>query len=127
MDMNMVHGGIGEIKDDDKYTRTRVLVEELGKVGLSLRNDSRLCDMYINGGLNNDWNLDRIVRECALMHWLFLYTPYPDRCRHAYHYFSNIFANGTTVHNFIRHNIQPHIKADTIMEMGGVPEVWPWM
>lgn len=108
-------------------SRKDSLVSELKKKGLSLRQDSRLCYCYINNRLGEDWDLDRVVTECCFMHWLFVYTDYPIRCQTAYRYFSNIFVDSATVHNYIKYNIQPYIKSEIITAMGGIPSVWPWM
>ena len=107
--------------------RKDCLVSELKNYGLSLRTDSRLCYCYIHGKLGNEWDLKRVVNECCIMHWLYMYTDYPIRCQLAYRYFSNIFINSSTVHEYIKYNIQPYIKSEIISSMGGIPIVWPWM
>ena len=49
--------------------------QALSRVGLVIRNDSKLHDGYIHNTLE-DWTLDQIVRMTVQMHWLFNYTPY---------------------------------------------------
>lgn len=112
---------------EDIQIRKDNLLCELKKYNLSLRPDSRLCYCYINNKLGHDWNLERVVAECCFMNWLFVYTDYPIRCQNAYRYFSNVFVNSSTVHNYIKYNIQPYIKAEIITAMGGIPDTWPWM
>jgi len=110
----------------DPEGRTRILCDKLREIGLDLRPDSRLCYSYIYGSLGEDWDLDRVVRECAMMHWLYTYTNYQYRIQQAYTYFSYVFNDGKTVNDFIKTNVQPHIKAETILSYGGIPERWPW-
>lgn len=103
------------------------LVRELSLKLLPLRHDSRLCSSFIYGQLGDDWDVDRVVHECATMHWLYTYTLYPLKVREAYLYFSTILTSGKSVHEFIKHNVQPHIKAQTIVAHGGIPPNWPWL
>ena len=107
--------------------RRKLLVEALLIKHLPLRHDSRLCSSFIYGQLGDDWDVDRVVRECCTMHWLYMYTSYPFRVREAYLYFSTILTSGKSVHEFIKHNVQPHIKAQTIVAYGGIPSEWPWL
>lgn len=111
----------------DPGSRTVLLCEQLVKHGLVLRPDSRLCHAYIHGSLGDDWDLDRVVRECCMMHWLHTHTNYQARIYQAYSYFSYMFSDGRMVHEFIRNSIHPHIKAETILAHGGIPEKWPWL
>ncbi len=41
-----------------KYVRKYELIEKLAQKNLKLRSDSRLCNLYINGGIENMNNLD---------------------------------------------------------------------
>lgn len=110
----------------DPASRTMKLCELLGGHGLSLRPDSRLCHSYIHGTLGDDWDIDKVVRECCMMHWLHTYTNYQHRIHQASSYFSYMFSDGRMVNEFIR-TIQPHIKAETILAHGGIPDKWPWL
>lgn len=107
--------------------RKEIIVKELSLKYLPLRHDSRLCSSFIYNELSDDWDVHRVVQECALMHWLFSFTDYPIRCREAYAYFSTIFNSGKHVHDFIKIHIQPYIKAQTIHDYGGIPSEWPWI
>lgn len=103
------------------------LISELSRFHLPLRHDSRLCSSFIYGQLGDDWDVHRVVHECATMHWLYTYTLYPYRVREAYLYFSTILTSGRSVHEFIKHSVQPHIKGQTILQHGGIPSHWPWL
>jgi len=108
--------------------RRNELVRELSKFNLPLRKDSKLCTSYINNQLNEEeWKLERIVYECCLMHWLFVFTDYPHRCNEAYRYFYTHFPHVQNIHTFINLNVRPYIKQSTIVDYGGVPQHWPWL
>lgn len=115
------------VTPEDIQRRKEELVKELSLLLLPLRHDSRLCSSYIYGQLGDDWDVHRVVHECATMHWLYSYTLYQQRVREAYMYFSTILTSGRSVHEFIKHNVQPHIKATTILQHGGIPLRWPWL
>ena len=58
------------MSDDRKeHLRSCLLAQKL-----ELRDDSVICKKYIDG--NGDKNVDEIVHEMALMHWLHNYTSY---------------------------------------------------
>lgn len=107
--------------------RRDLLVGELSMKKLPLRHDSRLCSGFIYNQLGDDWNVHRVVNECAMMHWLFSYTNYQYKCREAYSYFSTVFTSGRSLHEFVKQYVQPHIKAQIILAHGGVPSTWPWL
>ena len=60
--------------------RKKELEEELSKLNLSLRYDSRLCSCYINGITLPEWTASKVAKECAMMHWLHNFTDYEERC-----------------------------------------------
>lgn len=107
--------------------RRKELVHELSLKHLPLRHDSRLCSSYISSELGKEWPISRVVHECCVMHWLYNYTLYPAKMREAHMYFSTILTSGKCVHDFIKQFIQPHIKSQTILENGGIPQQWPWL
>ena len=107
--------------------RRQILINSLSKRGLSLRPDSRLCSSYIDGTLDEHWNVDRVVEECALMHWLYTYTDYPIKLAEAYNFFSSFFPSGKSVKDYVKDNVQPVIKLGTIKTYGGLPKTWPWL
>ena len=108
----------------DRYDN---LIAELNKIGLKLRTDSRLCKSYIEGYLGEDWTVERIAHECALVNWLYNYTPYQGMLRHATAYHSPAFKNKRDLSVFMRFTIQPLIKTDIINAHGGIPPSWPWI
>ena len=55
------------------------LSSALEKVGLQFRNDSKLCNGYINGSLESNWTMAEIVEMCELMNWLHTCTDYQKR------------------------------------------------
>ena len=114
------------MSQDIIMSRREELISSLKEIGLVLRHDSGLCHAYIAGTLDESWTLELVVEECALMHWLFMYTDYAERCRQAYEYFGSCNLQGRVLHEFIKYNIQPYIKADTIAFFG-MPEKWPWL
>lgn len=124
---NDIEDNIEDNIEDTIKQRKESLVKELSLKLLPLRHDSRLCSSYIYGQLGNDWDMSRVVDECCLMHWLYNYTAYPLKMREAYMYFSTILTSGRSVHEFIKHNVQPHIKGQTVVSQGGIPSHWPWL
>jgi len=111
----------------DTERRKEQLTKQLSLRLLPLRHDSRLCSSYVYNQLGEEWTVDRVVHECCIMHWLYTYTAYPLKMREAYMYFSTILTSGRSVHEFIKHNVQPHIKGQTIVQHGGIPKHWPWL
>ena len=107
--------------------RTVLLQTKLNDVCLSIRPDSRLCNSYIKGPIGDEWCVDRVVRECCMMHWLYRYTNYQQRVYDAYRYFSYVFTDSRTVNDFVKNSVQPHIKAEIILSFGGIPHTWPWV
>ncbi|ACH46779.1 unknown [Feldmannia species virus] len=105
----------------------KLLVQELSKLQLTLRPDSRLCSGFIEGTLDDRWDLERVVHECALMNWLFVYTDYPQRLEEAFRFFSDFLPTGKAVQAFVREKVQPVIKFGTISKCGGIPSRWPWL
>lgn len=102
------------------------LAESLQSIGLELRHDSCLCYSYVTGKVADEWTLEKVVRECAMMHWLYNYTDYQARCQGSYMYYRNAFTDGTSLRKYVRTHIQPHIKAEIMLEYG-IPEEWPWL
>lgn len=107
--------------------RMESLVKELSRMLLPLRYDSRLCSSYIYGQLGPEWNVHRVVHECATMHWLYTYTMYPFKVSEAHAYLSTILPPGKPANDFVKQCIQPRIKEKIIRDHGGVPSTWPWL
>lgn len=111
----------------DPKDRHALLAEELSKVKLTIRPDSRLCSGFVNDSLGEDWPVDRVVAQCALMHWLYNYTRYPLIIRDATRHYSNFFTGSKDLHLFVRDSVQPHVKYDIYRAHGGIPSQWPWL
>lgn len=55
--------------------RRKELIEELSKYKLELRDDSKLCQNYIENTLNKYyWTLKRVVNRMCEMHYLYNYA-----------------------------------------------------
>jgi len=80
-------------KEQVKQGKRKYKLEEaLNKAGLLLRNDSALCQQYING--NDDYELEFIVRRMSQMKYLFEYC-HMDECRDiAYEEYTDELQNG---------------------------------
>lgn len=105
------------------------LEHELGKLDLSLRYDSRLCSCYISGQTSADWTAALVANECALMHWLYNYTDYEERCRVAALEESKVgwFHSGRHFSDYMKRRVYPTIKERIIKDSEGELDAWPWM
>lgn len=61
--------------------RKTILQTALAQRGLNLRRDSKLCSRYIDGTLEPDWTVEKIVDNCAMMNWLYNHTDYPNQVK----------------------------------------------
>lgn len=111
----------------DIENRMKLLVKELSRIHLPLRHDSRLCSSYIYGQLGPEWNVRRVVHECATMHWLYTCTVYPLKLAELYDFLATILVPGKSTSDFIKQCIQPRVKERVILDYGGVPDTWPWL
>ncbi len=75
-----------ERADKRKYNKQKLLQEReillknaLKNVGLKLRPDSKLCQQFINNTLDKKvWNLEKVVKMCQEMNWLYTQTNYSE-------------------------------------------------
>lgn len=113
----------------DREARKKTLEDELSKLNLSLRYDSRLCSCYISGQTSADWTAERVARECALMHWLYNFTDYEERCRVAAIEESKMtwFRSGRHFADHLKRTVYPAIKECITRENEGELGTWPWM
>jgi len=58
-------------KNDGIAKRTKELDNLLSKHGLVRRNDSKLCDGYINGYLDEDWTVQKIIKRTIEVNYLY--------------------------------------------------------
>lgn len=63
-------------KDERLNKRRQELTNELKKYGLHIREDSKLCQGYIDGSLDKGWTLNKVVSMCREMNWLYTKTNY---------------------------------------------------
>lgn len=113
-----------------RKTRQKLLEDELSKLGLSVRHDSRLCHCYINHKTSPEWTATKVAHECAVMHWLYNHTDYENQCRlaAASEYKNSVFQNGRVFADHLRSNIYPAIKESYLRQTdGGCPTPWPWI
>ena len=115
--------------ENSQITRKNILEKALTDMGLTLRMDSKLCYCYVNGQTGPEWDVHRVVHECSVMHWLYNFTNYQERCEFAainesrLHY----FRTQRDLMCYMRKYVHPAIKETIIRENMGLPEVWPWM
>ena len=110
-------------------TRKSELEKGLEKVGLKLRYDSKLCYCFINNQTGPEWTVESVVHECSVMHWLYNYTNYQNRCNFASEQESRIhyFHDKRHFLSYMRKSIFPQIKDSILKESGGIPSPWPWV
>lgn len=128
--------------------REKRLEEALDKVGLEIRNDSKLCNGWIKGYKNIDesWNLESIVKMCIEMKWLYEYTPYrskidaaiPNKQQEIYEkwlredptaYKRDEDDEAMMFHDAwgeARNIIEPEIRKQILIEYP-IPEILPWL
>lgn len=66
-----------EMKDRLKQIRLTDLSTALTEQGLEYRQDSHLCQKFVDGTLEECWDLDKVVERMAQMKFLFEYTNFP--------------------------------------------------
>lgn len=64
-----------EIKLENQKHRQNLLEKSLNDVKLSIRDDSRLCRLYIEYGDKCEYNLESVVKRVCEIHYLFNYVP----------------------------------------------------
>lgn len=112
-----------------RENRKKNLEEELSKLQLSLRYDSRLCSCYVNNQTSPEWTAPKVTKECATMHWLHNYTDYEEKCQLAATEESKKiwFHSGRHFADHMKRRVYPVIKESVLEENNGGPDTWPWM
>lgn len=118
---------LGNLYGMASEARREKLTEELSRVNLQIRPDSKLCRGFINGDLGPEWSLQRVVHESALMHWLYNCTAYRSCLNEASKQWAPLFVCGADFRTFFRLVLVPGVKLHIINTHGGVPDVWPWL
>lgn len=112
-----------------REVRKKELEDALSKLNLVLRYDSRLCSCFINGLTSAEWTSSKVAVECAMMHWLYNFTDYEERCRVAATEESKkmCFHGARHFADYMKKRVYPIIKERIIEENKGGPDPWPWM
>jgi len=103
---------------DKKEIRKQQLIDALHNIGLELRSDSELCEQYLDGKIQN-MSLAQLVREMAVMKYLYEYTDYENRLEEkvdelsdsAGYYYSGIWRQAS----------------DIVKIRYAIPHHWPWL
>ena len=104
----------------EQNQRRKDLKNELKKYKLSIRQDSKLCSEYIKNSLDNEWTLDKVVKMCIEMHWLYNYTKYKLKLdkKIKEHILKYNYYDYEYIEQKIRNNI---------IKKYGYPNVIPWL
>lgn len=109
-------------KEELRLKRKNSLIRALEKKGLVLRNDSRLCEAYIQGKKrlqNMSLTLNFIVHQMCIMKYLYEYTPYQTLVEQE-------VKNIAEEYEYYPHGVymmaQERIKAQI-----PIPGVFPWL
>ena len=102
--------------------RKTKLVKVLKEYGLELRNDSKLCNGYIDGTIK-DLSLNEIVQRMCQMKYLYDYCNMDDCCAEAYDYQQEELRAGY----FPDCTVFEHAELIALKKYGNYPAVWPWL
>ena len=97
---------------EKRNKRKEQLTFELQKVGLHLREDSKLCQRFIDGSIK-DKSIPWIVHRMCQVKYLYDYCHMKDRLREFKH-----------THGYIYFEEMEDI---ILQEIGGYPNVFPWI
>jgi hypothetical protein len=81
-----------------KEIRKTTLIAKLEEHGLQLRQDSEVCDNYIN---NNEQELDYVVNTMIEMDFYFKYTDYRDEFKNAKYEYGGYYEDGEYEYDYI--------------------------
>ena len=108
-------------KEELSKKRKTKLVQSLKKYGLVLRNDSKLCNGYIDGTIT-DWTIDQIVNRMCQMKYLYDYC-HMDKCyQEAYEAQQDEFNAGY----FPDCSVFEQAELIALEKYGNYPAKWPW-
>ena len=109
--------------------RKKMLVKALKEYDLEFRNDSKLCQGYINGTIK-DWDIDDIVERMCQMKFLYEYC-HMDKC------YKEAIKKRKELRDYgIRSDVPLQDEAEEIAldrygkkygKKGKYPKVWPWL
>lgn len=108
------------LEDDKKRKRRNELMMALKKYGLTLREDSIICNKYICGNIEK--NIDEIVEKMCTMKYLFEYTDYSNIMRKL------MIKKRYTFVAYNNHEFRAIGKKQALEDTdGNWPESWPWL
>ncbi len=109
-------------KERKSANRKELLTIELNNKGLELREDSVLCQSYIDGTLENGWTIPGIVKRMCKMKYLFEYCDMDAAIEEAKEYMrGEIEYKGYCSESLI------DIAEEIILKTKKYPRVWPWL
>jgi hypothetical protein len=110
-------------KDLCQEDRTLILDKEFEKHGILRREDSKLCQKFIESGSLTIYNSPKkISRRMAEMHYLYNYTEYADILFNKFEEWKERTKDGSVYY------IKPQVEAEYIaLDMKPYPEDWPWI
>lgn len=98
------------------------LAKAMDEYGLQLREDSKLCNGYINGTIN-DWTIDEIVERMCQMKYLYDYCDMNDCCEQAYEEQQDEYRAGY----FPDCTVFEQAEMIALKKHGKYPDQWPWL
>lgn len=118
---------VGDFRHMASDARRSKLTEAMNSVNLQIRPDSNLCRSFVDGELGDEWSVQKVAHESALMHWLYNCTLYPRHLREARSQWIQFFIHEVDFNLFFRRVVLPGVKLHVINMHGGVPLLWPWL
>jgi hypothetical protein len=105
--------------------RKKELVKALDEYGLKLRNDSKLCNGYIDGSIK-DWSIDGIVERMCQMKYLYDYCNMDECYDEAYEEQQEEYEAGYYPDCSVFEQAEM-IALEKYGNKGKYPEEWPWL
>jgi len=99
---------------------------------IELRDDSRLTWNWATGYLPAFWDMDRVIHEIVLTHYLYNYTDYPERLKYTipliknHLRFSKGFSRAETF-MFVQTYVIASLRMESIMSAKECSFNWPWL
>jgi hypothetical protein len=113
-------------RNNKKNERLNNLVTALENVGLELRNDSKLCDGYIDGvlGKNDGWTIPTIVNRMCQMKYLYEYCDMEG----AYQKAKKEYIEELKAGYYPDVSVEEMAEEIALKKQGGrYPNDWPWL
>jgi DNA repair protein len=112
-----------QTKKNVRENRKFEIQQELAMRGMNVRNDSKLCQGYINNTLDSRWTLEKVVDMMIEMKWLYEYTDYQqelDKQMNSYARHNHIPIYAT--YSYVEDDVRRHVLAKN-----PVPHELPWI